>query len=223
MRRQRGLYQGRFRLWLCPEHFPLICNAHARWCFFSCALLSWTYVTIRIISPDLCACSWHYCIYAMDLQTLADAQCCESDTARLCFEYTVDFCIVLCRNSQAKALCSNIIFAQHLGFYQFNIYRFPSCFFSRTCFALLIQRAKTLKVGKCAQRSNNLGHYLSLSSMASASTMKQSACSAIESAKTDLISTSRQIWENPELAYNERNSAKLLVNFLQQRGFKVDE
>ena len=57
--------------------------------------------------------------------------------------------------------------------------------------------------------------------MTSTESLKKSACDAIDAAKQDLISTSRQIWEKPELAYKEHNSSKLLIDFLERKGFQV--
>ena len=52
-------------------------------------------------------------------------------------------------------------------------------------------------------------------------TLKQVACDKVDENKSELISLSRNIWENPELAYKEFKSSAILTDFLNKHNFKV--
>ena len=56
---------------------------------------------------------------------------------------------------------------------------------------------------------------------AKSSKLKNVACQYIDSNRKSLIELSRQIWENPELAYEEVQSSKTLVRFLRKHNFEV--
>lgn len=57
--------------------------------------------------------------------------------------------------------------------------------------------------------------------MAEVDTLKQAACDAIDTAADDLAALSKDIWDNPELAYKERHAHNVLTEFLDKYGFKV--
>ena len=45
---------------------------------------------------------------------------------------------------------------------------------------------------------------------------------AIEGEKESLRSIAHELWSNPELAYKEKAAHKLLTDYLESKGFKVD-
>lgn len=51
---------------------------------------------------------------------------------------------------------------------------------------------------------------------------KQEALAAIDRREKDLIAVSDKIWEHPELKFNEKESAKILCEALEQNGFTVE-
>lgn len=52
--------------------------------------------------------------------------------------------------------------------------------------------------------------------------LKQVACSAIDKQAEDLSLLSKEIWDHPELNFNEVYSHDYLTKFLEDRGFPVD-
>ena len=58
--------------------------------------------------------------------------------------------------------------------------------------------------------------------MSSLKELKAQASSCIDSNAEELKAVSVGIWSNPELAYKEHHAHKLLTDFLEQKGFKVE-
>ena len=50
----------------------------------------------------------------------------------------------------------------------------------------------------------------------------QVAASAIDSSKDELRALSEEIWRNPELNFEEKQSHQLLTDFLEKKGFSVE-
>ena len=59
------------------------------------------------------------------------------------------------------------------------------------------------------------------SRMTSADDLKRIACDVIDSERPKLLEINREIWENPELAYQELKASKLLAGYLKLHGFQV--
>ena len=53
--------------------------------------------------------------------------------------------------------------------------------------------------------------------------LKTTACDAIDSAKIELNTLSKSIYDHPELAYKEHFAHSLLTDFLSQNGFTVEK
>lgn len=51
--------------------------------------------------------------------------------------------------------------------------------------------------------------------------LKQVACDAIDKASEDLQDLSEDIWNHPELQFEERHAHKILTEFLEKYGFQV--
>ncbi|KAK7487726.1 hypothetical protein BaRGS_00020993 [Batillaria attramentaria] len=58
--------------------------------------------------------------------------------------------------------------------------------------------------------------------MSATQKLKDLACSVIDSQAPQLKDLSKDIWEHPELYYNEHYAHKTLTNFLRERGFAVE-
>ncbi|XP_070580395.1 peptidase M20 domain-containing protein 2-like [Ptychodera flava] len=58
--------------------------------------------------------------------------------------------------------------------------------------------------------------------MADLESAKQKACKAIDRAATDLNSLSQEIWNKPELGYEENSAHQVLTDFLEKNGFNVE-
>ncbi|KAK7487751.1 hypothetical protein BaRGS_00021018 [Batillaria attramentaria] len=58
--------------------------------------------------------------------------------------------------------------------------------------------------------------------MSTVEKLKKLACDTIDSHVAELKKLSQDIWENPELAYNEKYAHKRLTDFLEERGFSVE-
>lgn len=58
--------------------------------------------------------------------------------------------------------------------------------------------------------------------MASSERLKEIGCRAIDEAAAQLNSISRDIWNNPEICYEERHAHKVLTEFLERTGFSVE-
>ena len=52
--------------------------------------------------------------------------------------------------------------------------------------------------------------------------LKKIACKSIDEASKDLYSLSRDIWNHPELCYEEKYSHDALCTFLEKYGFPVE-
>ena len=52
-------------------------------------------------------------------------------------------------------------------------------------------------------------------------TLKQKACDEINQNSKELRDLSLQIWNNPELYYEEKFAHQLLTDFLDKKGFQV--
>ena len=52
--------------------------------------------------------------------------------------------------------------------------------------------------------------------------LKATAAAAIDGYKDELQELGSQIWENPELGFEEVKAHKILTDFLENKGFKVD-
>lgn len=52
--------------------------------------------------------------------------------------------------------------------------------------------------------------------------LKQIACEAIDSQVSHLKCLSRDIWNHPELCYEEKYAHKRITDFLEERGFNVE-
>ena len=52
--------------------------------------------------------------------------------------------------------------------------------------------------------------------------LKQIACEAIDSQISDLKTLSRDIWDHPELCFEEKYAHKRITEFLEERGFSVE-
>ncbi len=48
------------------------------------------------------------------------------------------------------------------------------------------------------------------------------ACSAIDTASSELNDVSQEIWKHPELAFHEHRASKILTEFLERYGFPVE-
>ena len=59
--------------------------------------------------------------------------------------------------------------------------------------------------------------------MASSKQLKDVACAAIDSAGDDLNALSQDIWEHPELLFEEHYAHKTLTDFLQNKGFEIEK
>ena len=57
---------------------------------------------------------------------------------------------------------------------------------------------------------------------ASVETLKKVACEAIDKAADDLNALSQDIWNHPELCFEEKYSHDALCNFLEKYGFPVE-
>ncbi|XP_066275264.1 peptidase M20 domain-containing protein 2-like [Branchiostoma lanceolatum] len=55
-----------------------------------------------------------------------------------------------------------------------------------------------------------------------ATQIKEKSCSAIQSCSKELWDLSQEIWKNPELAFKEHRAHRVLTEFLENRGFRVD-
>ena len=53
-------------------------------------------------------------------------------------------------------------------------------------------------------------------------TLKKVACAAIDKAAEDLNALSQDIWNHPELCFEEKYSHDALCNFLEKYGFPVE-
>ncbi|CAH1225226.1 PM20D2 [Branchiostoma lanceolatum] len=56
----------------------------------------------------------------------------------------------------------------------------------------------------------------------SAADLKTKSSAAIQACASDLYDLSQEIWKNPELAFKERYAHRVLTDFLENRGFRVD-
>ena len=59
--------------------------------------------------------------------------------------------------------------------------------------------------------------------MTSSENLKRIACDVIDDERSRLVEISREIWSNPELAFNEVKASKLLVKYLKQHNFQVSD
>ena len=57
--------------------------------------------------------------------------------------------------------------------------------------------------------------------MADVTELKNIACEAIDNHAGELREVNRKIWENPELAYQEKSAHKVLTDFLEAQNFQV--
>ena len=53
--------------------------------------------------------------------------------------------------------------------------------------------------------------------------LKQEACTTIDRYSDDLNNISQQIWQNPELCFEEFHAHELLTSFLEKEGFNVSK
>ena len=58
--------------------------------------------------------------------------------------------------------------------------------------------------------------------MSAVSVLKAAASSSIDGCRDELVELSGQIWSNPELAFEEHKSHKVLTDFLEKKGFTVE-
>jgi metal-dependent amidase/aminoacylase/carboxypeptidase family protein len=58
--------------------------------------------------------------------------------------------------------------------------------------------------------------------MAAAAKLKQVACEAIDTLMPQLKALSQDIWNHPELCFEERYAHEKVTNFLEQNGFSVE-
>jgi len=54
-----------------------------------------------------------------------------------------------------------------------------------------------------------------------AEALKKVACEAIDATSGDLARLSRDIWEHPELNFEETHAHAVLTDFLEKHGFQV--
>jgi len=52
--------------------------------------------------------------------------------------------------------------------------------------------------------------------------LKQIACATIDTFRNELQQISSEIWNNPELGFNEKHAHSVLTNFLEKHGFEVN-
>lgn len=57
--------------------------------------------------------------------------------------------------------------------------------------------------------------------MADSASLKKVACAAIDAAIKDLDIVSREIWEHPELNFEEKHAHDALSAFLEKHGFEL--
>ena len=53
--------------------------------------------------------------------------------------------------------------------------------------------------------------------------LKKVACEAVDRAASALAMVSQEIWENPELSFEEHHAHKVLSEFLEKAGFPVEK
>jgi len=51
--------------------------------------------------------------------------------------------------------------------------------------------------------------------------LKRIACAIIDSCRNELQQISSEIWNRPELAFNEEHAHSVLTDFLENHGFQV--
>jgi len=56
-----------------------------------------------------------------------------------------------------------------------------------------------------------------------ATELKALVCKTIDNGSSDLNKISQEIWNNPELSFNEHFAHELLTTFLEKEGFEVNK